>query len=109
MQEILDNLSNTQISFLVLGVFLVLLSFKDAVFGFLGPLFKNDETINKPSVIIKPEIESDTDLTNIVAKWETLSDACKDAGLSEAYQKLQEVFPMLIKIYKSKEVADEEE
>jgi len=48
-------------------------------------------------------------LTTIVSKWEDLSDACKDAGLSEAYSKLQEVFPMLIKAYQPKVIKKDEE
>lgn len=106
MQEIFNNLTNTQILLIILGMFLVALSFKDSVLGLINSLFTKSN-INKPNVIIKPEVEQETDLTNIVAKWETLSDACKDAGLSDAYNKLQEVFPMLIKIYKPKEIVDE--
>ena len=108
MQEIFNNLTNTQILLILLGAFLVVLSFKDAVLGVLTSLFIKDNKKN-PNVIVKPDTDQETDLTNIVAKWETLSDACKDAGLSEAYNKLQEVFPMLIKIYKPKDIVDEEE
>tara|TARA_Y100001951_G_C11296561_1_gene276100 strand:+ start:3601 stop:3927 length:327 start_codon:yes stop_codon:yes gene_type:complete len=38
----------------------------------------------------------DRDLTDLVCKWECLSDATHKAGLYEACEKLDEVFPLLI-------------
>ena len=38
----------------------------------------------------------DKDLTDLVCKWECLSDATHEAGLYEACEKLDEVFPLLI-------------
>ena len=51
----------------------------------------------KPTVLKetkKPAVE--TDLTKLVRHWELLSKACVDAQLTNAAQKLEEVFPMLI-------------
>ena len=42
--------------------------------------------------------DENLDLTNIVCKWECLADACEYMGLEEASAKLDEVFPLLIKI-----------
>lgn len=97
MQSILDNISATQIVFGLIGFILIVVSLKDRILEFFNKPKNNN-----------PTIEAETDLTNIVAKWEVLSDACKEAGLSDAYKKLQEVFPMLVGIYKIKEDINEE-
>jgi hypothetical protein len=63
---------------------------------------------NKQEVTPKPT--TNTDLTSIVAKWEILSNACKQANLLDAYNKLQEVFPMLVSVYtleKNRKTIDE--
>lgn len=99
MQTILDNISSTQIVFGIIGLILIFVSIKDKILSLM----------NTKNGTIDITIDSETDLTNIVAKWEILSDACKEAGLSDAYKKLQEVFPMLVGIYKNKEIVHEKE
>ena len=37
-------------------------------------------------------------LRDLVDKWEDLSDCCHNCGLHDACEKLEEVFPMLIKV-----------
>lgn len=43
-----------------------------------------------------PETNESHILTDLVSKWECLADACHEAGLHDACQKLNEVFPLLI-------------
>ena len=87
MWNYLSNLSPTQLLLLGLGFAMVVYSAKDYFsFG------KGDE---KP----KPkEEEEQTTLTEIVYKWEDLSNECKQANLNEAYELLQKVFPMLVNV-----------
>lgn len=90
MINLINNLTPTQIMFISIGLLLVLVSLKDYIYQLLNIEIKQEK---------EKEIESDNSLTEIVAKWEDLSNACKKAGLSDAYNKLQEVFPMLVKAY----------
>ena len=65
----------------------------------------------KPTVLKESKkLTMDTDLTNLVRHWELLSQACADAQLTEAVQKLEEVFPLLMKTHKTEpeEVQHEE-
>ncbi len=57
--------------------------------------FTKTDPKEKNRVVLRDE---DLDLTNIVCKWECLADACEYMGLEEASAKLDEVFPLLIKI-----------
>ena len=50
----------------------------------------------KPSKPEQPQ-EGD-DLTILVGMWEDLADACQDAELDEAYEKLYDIFPYLIQV-----------
>jgi len=50
----------------------------------------------------------DHDLTNLVCKWECLADACEYMCLEEASAKLDEVFPLLIKV-RTNDSEEEEE
>ena len=45
-----------------------------------------------------PEIKVSTgnELTDLVRKWEALSDACQASGLHDACQTLDSVFPLLV-------------
>jgi hypothetical protein len=94
--EYLKNLSTTQIIFLTLGLVLVVASSKDVVINFIKNLYKTPSTPN--NTIPSKKI----DLTTIVAQWETLANSCKESNLTSAYEKLQEVFPMLISVYNTK-------
>ena len=104
MINLIQSLSPTQFIFIAIGFILVFLSIKDYVFSVL-----DIEIDQKKEELEEKEIKEETSLTTIVSKWEDLSDACKDAGLSEAYSKLQEVFPMLIKAYQPKVIKKDEE
>lgn len=87
MLESLQKLDPVQIITICVGVLFVLYNFRSEIYG----LFK---AIYSPRVSVV-KVNS---LTSIVSKWERLSEACKDAGLDEAHEKLQEVFPMLVKV-----------
>ena len=102
MFNLIQGLSPTQFIFVGVGFVLVFLSVKDYIFGVLNIEIQDED--NKE----KEENKEETSLTTIVSKWEDLTDACKDAGLSDAYNKLQEVFPMLIKAYQPEVVKKDE-
>lgn len=51
----------------------------------------------KPSV---PIVDDKDDLVEVVKKWDDLKDTCEELGLNEAVEKLNEIFPMLIKVDK---------
>ena len=102
MFNLVQGLSPTQFMFVGVGFVLVFLSVKDYIFGVLNIEIQDED--NKE----KEENKEETSLTTIVSKWEDLTDACKDAGLSDAYNKLQEVFPMLIKAYQPEVVKKDE-
>jgi len=102
MFNLVQGLSPTQFMFVGVGFVLVFLSVKDYIFGVLNIEIQDED--NKE----KEENKKETSLTTIVSKWEDLTDACKDAGLSDAYNKLQEVFPMLIKAYQPEVVKKDE-
>ena len=57
-----------------------------------------------PSPTPKPSapvvVEEKDDLVKIVKKWDDLKDTCEELGLNEAVEKLNEIFPMLIKVDK---------
>jgi hypothetical protein len=102
MFNLIQGLSPTQFIFVGIGFVLVFISIKDYIFSVLN-IEVQDEDNNE-----KEEDKEETSLTTIVSKWEDLTDACKDAGLSDAYNKLQEVFPMLIKAYQPEVVKKDE-
>jgi len=102
MFNLVQGLSPTQFIFVGVGFVLVFISVKDYIFGVLNIEIQDED--NKE----KEENKEETSLTTIVSKWEDLTDACKDAGLSDAYNKLQEVFPMLIKAYQPEVVKKDE-
>jgi len=103
MFNLIQGLSPTQFMFVGIGFVLVFLSVKDYIFGIL-----NIEVQDKQDEEKEEKDKEETSLTTIVSKWEDLTDACKDAGLSDAYNKLQEVFPMLIKAYQPEVVKKDE-
>lgn len=57
-----------------------------------------DYVLGKDGDSPKPDKEEQTTLTEIVSKWEDLSNECKEANLNEAYDLLQQVFPMLVNV-----------
>ena len=96
MLDFIKDISPTQWVLIAVGLVLIVSSLKERIIDILPTLPK----VN--TVEPETETEEDTDLTSLVAKWEILSDACKEADLVDAYEKLQEVFPMLVEVYKPK-------
>jgi len=85
MWNYFSSLSPTQLIFLCLGLGIMVYSLKDYVLG------KDDDSP-------EPDEQEKTTLTEIVSKWEDLSNECKKANLNEAYDLLQQVFPMLVNV-----------
>lgn len=79
-----------QIIFLSLGVVMILSSLD------LSSLTKLLEK-KAPSPAPK-EVTSNDDLILVVTKWSEFKDICVKNNLTEAVSKLDEIFPMLIKV-----------
>jgi len=47
---------------------------------------------------VKVKRSSSNDLGDLITKWETLADAVHEAGINEACDLLDEVFPLLIHV-----------
>ncbi|MHA2401516.1 MAG: hypothetical protein ACXADH_00875 [Candidatus Kariarchaeaceae archaeon] len=96
--DFLSGLEPIQWVFLGLGVVIA----APPLFQGLGKVFSN----------VKDNIPSGTSknntLTDLVCKWECLSDAVHEAGLHDACKKLDEVFPLLIAV-KEDEIVTEPE
>jgi hypothetical protein len=83
--DLFKDVSPAQWAMIAIGLVFVGLSFKDQVGSFLGSFAAKKK-------------EADIKLTALVGKWERLRDACHDAGLHKACDKLDEVFPMLVEV-----------
>ena len=86
MLEFLKNLSPMQYILIGIGVLILLPNIIE--------LFKK---------VPLPKIETSNSsdkraLTDIVSKWECLHDACSQEGLEDACEKLEGMFPCLIKV-----------
>ncbi len=93
--EIFASISPVQWVFIGLGLLIALPA--------LIPALKLDSILKN----IKPKPSPPTPLnhdnhclTDLVCKWECLCNACHDAGIYEACDKLNEVFPLLAKTKK---------
>lgn len=87
--EFLSSLEPIQWIFLAIGLFVV------------GQPFVASLLTREPAVDddYRPEPTlGEGELTAVVRKWECLAESCADLGLDEAYDKLEEVFPLLIKV-----------
>jgi hypothetical protein len=89
--------------FLGLGLAVILSSFDFS--SLLKRLEKKASEIDIPNIIPTPvpsptPVETKDNLVEIVQKWQVLKDACEENNLSEAVTKLDEIFPMLIKVDK---------
>lgn len=97
--ETLNSLSLAQWIFIIIGVVIagsaVLPWVKENIDGW--KFSKPNRKKNDNGSLVFPDCQ-DHELTNIVCKWEHLADACEYMGLEEASAKLDEVFPLLIKI-----------
>ncbi len=96
-------MSTGQMIFLGLGLAVILSSFDFS--SLLKRLEKKASEIDIPNIIPTPApspapIETKDNLVEIVQKWQVLKDACEENNLSEAVVKLDEIFPMLIKVDK---------
>ena len=92
-------MSTGQIIFLGLGIVLILSSFDFS--SLLKKLEKKANEIDIPNITPEPILVNTKDnLVEIVQKWQVLKDACEENNLSEAVTKLDEIFPMLIKVDK---------
>jgi len=96
-------MSTGQIIFLSLGVIVILSSFDFS--SLLKRLEKKASEIDIPNIIPAPApvpvaVNTRDNLVEIVQKWQVLKDACEENSLSEAVIKLDEIFPMLIKVDK---------
>jgi hypothetical protein len=94
-------MSTGQIIFLGLGLAIILSSFDFS--SLLKKLEKKASEIDIPNIIPTPAptpVETKDNLVEIVQKWQVLKDACEENNLSEAVVKLDEIFPMLIKVDK---------
>lgn len=94
-------MSFVQIVCITLGV-LIIISTIDlkSIKAYLSD--KQNQIDDKPTqpvnVVIKPE--SKDELVSIVQKWQSLKTACDNNKLTQASSKLDEIFPMLIKVEK---------
>jgi len=94
--EFLSQLDIIQWVFLIIGLVLAGPVVLDYGKNLLDKVPKKDKD-NKP----KPTPHTDDhDLTDLVCKWECLADAVHEAELHDACKKLEEVFPLLIKVRK---------
>jgi hypothetical protein len=96
-------MSTGQIIFLSLGIIVILSSFDFS--SLLKRLEKKASEIDIPNIIPTPApsptpVETKDNLVEIVQKWQVLKDACEENSLNEAVIKLDEIFPMLIKVDK---------
>ena len=95
-------MSTGQIIFLGLGIVIILSSFDFS--SLLKKLEKKANEIDIPNIIPAPApvapVNTKDNLVEIVQKWQVLKDACEENNLSEAVTKLDEIFPMLIKVDK---------
>jgi hypothetical protein len=98
-------MSTGQLIFLGLGVIVILSSFD--FLSLLKRLEKKANEIDIPNIIPSPApapvpvpVNTKDNLVEIVQKWQVLKDACEENSLSEAVIKLDEIFPMLIKVDK---------
>tara|TARA_R110000824_G_scaffold254899_3_gene443880 strand:+ start:3047 stop:3364 length:318 start_codon:yes stop_codon:yes gene_type:complete len=85
---------------LIMGLSLMQWVFIGAGLLMMSPSVRNLllGVVNRIRVIPKIRDSADSNsLTSIVAKWEALNNACIDAGLVDAQDRLQEVFLALAK------------
>lgn len=85
--DFLSDINPIQWVLVVVGVFILGGPLVTNGKAWIAKLWKDKEKDNTPV---------DKDLTDLVCKWECLSDATHEAGLYEACEKLDEVFPLLI-------------
>lgn len=102
-------LTPLQLVLLCVAAFLVLptINFSQILSGIKSLIAKqtvsNSETNNKSNSNDGNGNNNDDDgFIEIVKMWDNLKDACKKQELTEAVAKLDEIFPVLIKVEKQK-------
>ena len=97
-------MSTAQIIILGVGVLIVLSSVDlSALFSKVKESLKANPDGYQPKTVTVPPVspvEEKDDLVEVVKKWDDLKDTCESLGLNEAVEKLNEIFPMLIKVNK---------
>lgn len=97
-------MSILQIIIIAIGVLIVLSSFD---FNSIKQYLTQNKPTPQPQVVTPPVapvkvevVNHKDDLVQVVQKWDDLKDTCDQLGLKEAVDKLNEIFPMLIKVDK---------
>lgn len=101
-------MSTAQIIILGMGVLIVLTSLDFlAIFNkfkkSLESSYNGHQPVPTPKTVTVPPVspvEEKDDLVEVVKKWDDLKDTCESLGLNEAVEKLNEIFPMLIRVDK---------
>ena len=97
--EFLKGLGVVQWALIAGGIFLMWPKLSELLVGLV--VEKKDEVPVSPETI--DEVPGDKDLEynllEIVSRWESLSDCCDDHEVHDACDKLQEIFPLLVKPY----------
>lgn len=101
-------MSTAQVVILGIGILIVLSSVDlSALFNKVKESFKANpdgyQPVPTPKVVPVPPVapvQEKDDLVEVVKKWDDLKDTCESLGLNEAVEKLNEIFPMLIKVDK---------
>ena len=88
MLDFLNNLQPLQLVLVGIGLFLIAPQVME--------MFK--KRVPKSPVDSLALDDPNHALTELVCKWECLSNACEDLELKEASLKLEEVFPLLAKV-----------
>ena len=101
-------MSTAQVVILGVGVLIVLSSVDlSALFSKVIESLKTNpdgyQPVPTPKTVTVPPVspvEEKDDLVEVVKKWDDLKDTCESLGLNEAVEKLNEIFPMLIRVDK---------
>lgn len=101
MLDFVKELTNLQLAVIGAGVLVLFPTIKD--------LFLSLFTVERRAEKTVGDVIYDTDLTAIVKKWEALADHCREARLMDAYGKLEDLFPLLLKAKAPSAVKEEED
>jgi hypothetical protein len=100
MLDFVKELTSLQLVIIGAGVLVLFPTIKDLVLGLFTAERSEEETVT--------DVLYDTDLTAIVKKWEALADHCRDARLLEAHDRLEDLFPLLLRAKTPSAVKEEE-
>lgn len=88
-------MSIAQIIIIGIGILIVLSSLD------LTAIKEKEKQVPVPVTPVPAPLDPKDELVSIVQKWQDLKSACEKNKLAEATAKLDEIFPMLIKVEKS--------